>query len=79
MRIGVIGGGVYGSSIAYFLTEFGEDVVLLEKGNLGGVSTSKSAGIVRHHYSNRNDWIGDPVPGAERLSDTTTRTETISR
>jgi len=54
MRVGVIGGGVYGSSIAHFLTRFGEDVVLFEEGSLGGVSTSKSAGIVRHHYSNRN-------------------------
>jgi sarcosine oxidase subunit beta len=54
MRIGIIGGGVYGSSIAYFLSKFGEDVVLFEKNDLGGISTSKSAGIVRHHYSNRH-------------------------
>jgi len=54
MRIGVVGGGVYGTAIAYFLKEFGaEDVVLFERDNVGGTSTGKSAGIVRQHYSNR--------------------------
>lgn len=55
MGIAVIGGGIYGSTIAYFLKRFGDDEVLLfEKGDLGGVSTSRSAGIIRHHYSHKN-------------------------
>ncbi|WP_435335804.1 NAD(P)/FAD-dependent oxidoreductase [Haloarchaeobius sp. TZWWS8] len=55
MRIGIIGGGIYGSAIAYFLQRFGaDDVVLFEKGTAGGISTARSVGIVRHHYSNRN-------------------------
>lgn len=53
MRIGIIGGGVYGSAMAYFLKRFGaDDIVLFEKGALGSESTGYSAGIVRHHYSN---------------------------
>lgn len=52
MRTAVIGGGVYGTAIAYFLREFGNDeVTLFEKNGLGSASTGKSAGIVRHHYS----------------------------
>lgn len=52
MRIGIVGGGVYGTAIAYFLRELGDpDVVLFEKNGLGSASTGKSAGIVRHHYS----------------------------
>lgn len=55
-HIGIVGGGLYGSAIAYFLTEFGDSdtaVTVYEKGDLGGISTAKSAGILRHHYSNR--------------------------
>lgn len=55
MRIAIIGGGVYGSAIAYFLQRYGaDDVRLFEKNDIGGVSTSRSAGIVRHHYSDEN-------------------------
>ncbi|RQG94527.1 NAD(P)/FAD-dependent oxidoreductase [Natrarchaeobius oligotrophus] len=54
MRIGVIGGGVYGTAISYFLKQFGaDDVILFEQDSIGGTSTAKSAGIVRQHYSNR--------------------------
>jgi sarcosine oxidase subunit beta len=54
MRIGIVGGGIYGTAIAYFLAHFGaNDVVLFEKNQLGGESTSRSAGIVRQHYSHR--------------------------
>jgi sarcosine oxidase subunit beta len=52
MRIAIIGGGVYGTAIAYFLEEFGDvDVVLYERDNISSASTGKSAGIVRQHYS----------------------------
>ncbi|MDG5777332.1 FAD-dependent oxidoreductase [Haloarculaceae archaeon H-GB2-1] len=54
--IGIVGGGLYGSAIAYFLTEFGDEdtsVTVFEKDDLGGISTARSAGILRHHYSNR--------------------------
>ncbi|MFB6187603.1 MAG: NAD(P)/FAD-dependent oxidoreductase, partial [Halobacteriaceae archaeon] len=52
MRIGIIGGGIYGTAIAYFLQQFGDpQVILFEKAEIGGESTSRSAGIIRHHYS----------------------------
>ncbi|MCV7193835.1 NAD(P)/FAD-dependent oxidoreductase [Mycolicibacterium brumae] len=49
----VIGGGVIGTSIACHLAESGvRDVVLVEKGELGGGSTCKAAGGVRATFSN---------------------------
>lgn len=54
MRVAIVGGGIYGAAIAYFLERFGEeDVLLFEKNSPGGISTSRSVGIVRHHYSHR--------------------------
>ena len=40
----VIGGGVIGTSAAFHLAEAGVDVVLVERGQLGGGSTSRAAG-----------------------------------
>ena len=48
----VIGGGVMGTSIAFHLAEAGvPGVLLLERGSLGGGSTSKSAGGVRVQFT----------------------------
>ena len=48
----IVGGGVIGASIAFHLGEAGvEDVLLLERGELGGGSTSKGAGGVRAMFS----------------------------
>lgn len=48
----VVGGGVIGASVAFHLAEAGvRDVVLLEKGELAGGSTSKAAGGVRAQFS----------------------------
>lgn len=48
----VIGGGVMGLSTAYHLAAAGvPDVVLIEKGELGGGSTSRAAGGVRALFS----------------------------
>jgi sarcosine oxidase subunit beta len=55
MRVGIVGGGVYGLSVAYFLSRFGNDdleIVVFERGHLASESTGYSAGIVRHHYTN---------------------------
>jgi len=52
MTIAIIGGGIYGTAIASYLTDVGvSDIVLLEKDAIGGLSTSRSVGIIRHHYS----------------------------
>lgn len=69
MRIGIVGGGVYGTAIAYFLQEIGDsEVVLFEQNGLGSASTGKSAGIVRHHYSDEIQ-IQFAKRGSEILSD----------
>jgi sarcosine oxidase subunit beta len=47
----VIGGGVIGASAAFHLAEAGVDVVLVERGQLGGGSTSRAAGGVRTQFS----------------------------
>lgn len=48
----VIGGGVIGTSIAFHLAEAGvPDVLLLDRGPLGGGSTCKAAGGVRAMFS----------------------------
>lgn len=48
----IIGGGVMGTSIAFHLAEAGvDDVLLLERDQLGAGSTSKAAGGVRAQFS----------------------------
>jgi sarcosine oxidase subunit beta len=48
----IVGGGVIGASIAFHLAEAGvEDVLLVERGELGSGSTSKGAGGVRAMFS----------------------------
>ena len=47
----VVGGGVVGASAAFHLAEAGVDVVLVERGQLGGGSTSRAAGGVRTQFS----------------------------
>jgi sarcosine oxidase, subunit beta len=48
----IVGGGVIGLSVAFHLAEAGvEDVVLVERGELGSGSTSKGAGGVRAMFS----------------------------
>jgi len=48
----IVGGGVVGTSIAFHLGEAGvDDVLLLERGELGSGSTSKGAGGVRAMFS----------------------------
>lgn len=47
----VVGGGVMGASAAFHLAEAGVDVVLVERGDLAGGSTSKAAGGVRANFS----------------------------
>jgi sarcosine oxidase subunit beta len=47
----IVGGGVIGTSAAFHLAEAGIEVVLLERGQLGGGSTSRAAGGVRTQFS----------------------------
>ena len=47
----IVGGGVMGASAAFHLAEAEVNVVLLERGELSGGSTSKAAGGVRANFS----------------------------
>ncbi len=54
-RIVIIGGGILGCSIAYWLTKYGEtDVVLLEQNQLTDGATWHAAGLVGQLRSSRN-------------------------
>ena len=51
----IIGGGILGTSLAYYLAQKGAgDVVLLERASIADGSTGKSAAIVRMHCD--GDW-----------------------
>src|SRR3954453_8559879 len=47
----IVGGGVVGASAAFHLAEAGAEVVVLERGQLAGGSTSKAAGGLRAQFS----------------------------
>ncbi len=56
MRIGIIGGGLMGVALAYFLSETNPDITLLEQANsLGGLNSSIDFGdgtlISRYHHA----------------------------
>ncbi len=46
MKVAVVGGGVIGSAIAYYLQKDGAEVVLLERGEIGGEASSAAAGML---------------------------------
>jgi len=46
----VVGGGVNGLSVAWALAERGADVLLLDKGRIGGGASGIAGGIVRNFY-----------------------------
>ncbi|OKI63368.1 NAD(P)/FAD-dependent oxidoreductase [Micromonospora sp. CB01531] len=46
----VVGGGVVGMSVALELDAAGTDVLLVDRDRLGGASTSRNAGGVRHQF-----------------------------
>ena len=43
----IVGGGIIGTSIAYYLAKRGVQVVLLEKGRIGGEQSTRNWGAVR--------------------------------
>jgi len=52
----VVGGGVIGASVAYHLAKLGaKRVLLLERQTIGSGTTSQSSGILRTHYSVREN------------------------
>lgn len=51
MDVAVIGGGINGLSIGYYLRTAGASVTVFEKGSLGNGSTERSAGGIRRQFS----------------------------
>jgi glycine/D-amino acid oxidase-like deaminating enzyme len=49
----VVGGGVYGASMAFHLARRGTQVLLIEQGRIGGGATGHSGALVRQHYESR--------------------------
>jgi glycine oxidase len=45
-EVAIVGGGVIGCAIAYYLTEAGAHVTLLERGEIGGEASGAAAGMV---------------------------------
>jgi glycine/D-amino acid oxidase-like deaminating enzyme len=58
----VVGGGVNGLSVAWALAERGADVVVLDKGRLGGGASGIAGGIVRNYYRS------EPIAELVRMS-----------
>src|SRR6266581_1595410 len=42
----IVGGGIIGCAIAYFLRKQGVDVIILEKGEIGAQASSAAAGLL---------------------------------
>lgn len=52
--VAIVGGGIMGASIAYFLTEADDlEVTVLERRNIASGSTGDSSAIIRHHYGQK--------------------------
>ncbi len=43
----IVGGGIIGCSIAYFLRKQGAEVIVLEKGDIGAQASTGSRGILQ--------------------------------
>lgn len=51
MQTAIVGGGIVGLASAYYLSQWGVDVTVLEKGSLGSGSTDRANGGIRAHFS----------------------------
>ncbi|WP_254767829.1 NAD(P)/FAD-dependent oxidoreductase [Salinilacihabitans rarus] len=51
MDVAIVGGGIVGCASAYELARRGADVVVCEKGSIGGGSTERAAGGIRAQFS----------------------------
>ena len=51
MQTAIVGGGIVGLASAYYLSQRGVDVTVLEKGSLGSGSTGRANGGIRAHFT----------------------------
>lgn len=48
----IVGSGIFGLSTAFHLAKVGvTNIVVIDKGPIGGVASPRAAGLIRHHYS----------------------------
>lgn len=65
----VVGGGVTGCSIAYYLAAKGAEVVVVEKGDVAsGTTSAGQGGVFSEHYSGLSEELGSDIEYREGFS-----------
>jgi glycine oxidase len=76
----IVGGGVIGCSIAYFLRKQGVEVIVLEKGDIGAQASSAAAGLLApiRPISQRDPFKAFQLAGLARISSFVSELEAVS-
>src|SRR5258708_27045018 len=76
----IVGGGIIGCSIAYFLRKQGVEVIVLEKGNIGAQASSAAAGLLApiRPLSQRDSFKALQLAGLTRFSSFVGELEAVS-
>lgn len=76
----IIGGGIIGCSIAYFLRKQGVEVIVLEKGDIGAQASSAAAGLLApiRPLSQRDSFKAFQLAGLARFSSFVPELEAVS-
>lgn len=63
--VAIIGAGIYGCSVAYFLSRFGVDTVVIDTGDIGGGASGANAGNIHlqlspfTHAMKSREWVAE--------------------
>lgn len=76
----IVGGGIIGCSIAYFLRKHGVEVIVLEKGDIGAQASSAAAGLLApiRPLSQRDSFKAFQLAGLARFSSFVPELEAVS-
>src|SRR5436853_6503465 len=76
----IVGGGIIGCSIAYFLRKQGVEVIVLEKGDIGDQASSAAAGLLApiRPLSHRDRFKALQLAGLARFSSFASELEAVS-
>src|SRR5438270_7259308 len=76
----IVGGGIIGCSIAYFLRKQGVEVIVLERGDIGTQASSAAAGLLApiRPLSQRDPFKALQLAGLARFSSFVSELETVS-
>src|SRR5260370_26580702 len=76
----IVGGGIIGCSIAYFLRKQGVEVIVLEKGHIGAQASSAAAGLLApiRPLSQRDPFKALQLAGLTRFSSLVPELEAVS-